>query len=90
MNGKVIETLAEFEAIGRPSGGYLPLWLAAVLAGVSRQRMQVIWESKPWGYVFLGGKFVTEKEFAQWLGSELRQKYRCQPSTGAPAPKVAP
>lgn len=82
MKGKTIETVSEFEAIGQDQGGYVPLWLAAVVAGVSRQRMHTLWQEVDWSYSFYGGKFFLEKPLAQWIASEKRLKYKgCYLST---------
>lgn len=39
-----IETFAEFVAVGEAAEGLEPVWLAAIQAGVSRQRMSALVE----------------------------------------------
>jgi len=63
--------IAEFEALSREWDGFLPVSLAAVIAGVSRTRIyHLLGSGRLPGCVFCGWTLVGFGPFERWVASE--------------------
>jgi len=65
---KIVKDVSEFQVLGESWGGMVPKSLAAVIARVSRQRMDVlINDSKIQSCCYLGWKFVGMNPLRAWI-----------------------